>query len=185
MEREKKIKPFTHDNLELKQGFLKYARDLKGKQGFENGLAAAVIYASFAEYIAENLLENLRHLIFTSSFNQYAGIVYKTSQDKKQKRRTLGESIHELESYSFPDRDGIIGCLKKINKARNEIFHELASSDQKVAERLLTENVFITWEETEELVNKIDMIYEGLRKIIAPTALEAKIPEQEKKNDPR
>ena len=62
--------PFTHQDLELKNGLLQYGRDLKAKTGFENQLASAFIYASFAEYLGDNLLENLRYFVYKGSYNQ-------------------------------------------------------------------------------------------------------------------
>lgn len=53
----KKITLWSHEDLELKRWMLQFARDLAAKDGFENGLAAAMIYSSISEYLAENLLK--------------------------------------------------------------------------------------------------------------------------------
>ena len=68
--------PLGHENIDIKNKLIDYARKLKEKEGFENQLAASFIYTSFTEYIAKNLLENLRYFTYKGTYTQYAGILY-------------------------------------------------------------------------------------------------------------
>jgi len=165
---DKKFKPLSHDNLEVKQWLLKVARDLMNKQGFENGLAASMIYSSFTEYLAENLLRNLRYFTYQGTYNQYAGIIFIDETKTSKSKKTLGQSIGEIEKFNFPDREGILECLGKINDARNRIMHEFSKSDFEGIKKMVTEDIFLIRNKTEELVNKIDVIYAGLQKVLNP-----------------
>ncbi|MFQ5585729.1 MAG: hypothetical protein ACE5GF_02745 [Thermodesulfobacteriota bacterium] len=51
--------PLGHENIEIKKQLIEYARGLKEKPEFENQLASAFIYISFADYLCKNLLGKL------------------------------------------------------------------------------------------------------------------------------
>lgn len=168
MKTEKKFQPLTHDDLELKQELLEHARSIKSKQGFENGLAAAMIYSSFAEYLAENLLKNLQYFVYKGTYNQYGGIIFINEANVSKSKKTLGQNIHELERFSFPDKSGIISCLQQIAQARNNMLHQFAKSDIDSLQKIILQDVFTIQNETEELVSKIDVVYAALGKILNP-----------------
>ncbi len=142
------------------------ARGLKGGAGVGDQLAGVVIYASLTEYLAENLLENLRQLVYYTTYIQYAGILFLDERNDESKR-TLGQTVRELEKYYFPDRDEIIRLLKEITESRNNVFHNLAKVDQEKAMEIDADLKSIM-ENGEELINKIDVIYVGLGKMLLP-----------------
>lgn len=166
--KKKKFIPLSHEDLDLKRNLLQYARDLRPKDGFENGLASAFIYSSFTEYVAENLLDNLRHFVYQGVYSQYAGILF-IDERWDQKKKTLGQMIGELEKFDFPDKSAILQCMRNVSEARNRMFHNFAKSDQAGLEDLLSKDLKTIQDQTEELINKIDVIYQGLRKILTST----------------
>lgn len=167
----KNFRPLTHQDLELKQQILVFARDLAKKQGFENGLASAMIYSSFAEYISENLLESLKYFIYQGSYNQYAGIIFINETNAGKSKKTIGQNIGELERYNFPDKEGILDCLRKITQARNNMLHQFAKSNVEGLNKIILQDVLIIQQETETLVQKIDTVYAGLQKILNPNIM--------------
>jgi hypothetical protein len=185
---DKKFIPLGHENLDTKKWILSFARELMSKKGFENGLAAAMLYSSMAEYIAENLLDNLKHFISISSYAKYSGIVFFDQTNEKNKPKMLGNIIGEIDNYVFPDKAGILGCLRKISVSRNSMMHEFAKADMERIKKIILNDIFIIQNQTEELVTKIDTIYVGLGPILRPpgnavpaTALPQALPEQENK----
>lgn len=171
MTRTKKVKkiflPFTHQDLELKNGLLQYARDLKAKEGFENQLASAFIYASFTEYLGDNLLEHLRYFVHKGSYTQYGGILF-VDETNKGDQLTLGQIIFKLKKFSFPDKIGIIELFEEICTARNKIFHNFANADATSLERMATVDLTTIQNKTEELLDKINIVYGGLQQILLP-----------------
>lgn len=167
MSTEKKFVPLSHEYLELKNGLINYARELKKKTGFENQLASTFIYVSFAEYIASNLLENLRHFVHTGSYNQFAGILF-IDERNCEKIKTFGQTIGNLGKFNFPDKQGIIHLLSDINQARNRLYHNFVSADPKKMEEIMTNDIVSIQEKTEEVLAKINVIYIGLQKILMP-----------------
>lgn len=166
----KKFIPLSHDDLELKRSLLQYARDLKNKPGFENVLAAAFIYSSFTEYVAENLLENLRHFVYQAVYSQYAAILFIDERDDI-KKKTLGQIIGELEKFYFPDKQAILRCMRNVSEARNRMFHNFAKSNHAGLEELISKDLWTIQDQSEELINKIDVIYQGLGKILTSTEI--------------
>jgi len=163
----KKFIPLAHEHLELKNGLINYARELRKKGGLENQLALTFIYVSFAEYLANNLLENLRHFIHTGSYNQFAGILF-IDERNQDKTKTLGQTIGDLGKFNFPDKQGILRVLSDINQARNKLYHNFISSDPKKMEEILSTDMVSIQDKTEEVLAKINVIYAGLQKILAP-----------------
>lgn len=157
--------PFTHQDLEIKNELLQYARDLKAKQGFENQLASAFIYASFTEYLGDNLLENLRYFVHKGSYNQFAGILF-IDETTVFEKLTLGQIIYNLRKFSFPDKTMVVELFEEICEARNNIFHNFANSDMSGLEKIITVDLITIQNKTEELLEKINVIYAGLEKIL-------------------
>lgn len=169
----RKFIPFSHDNLELKNGLINYARDLRQKTGFENQIASTFIYISFVEYLANNLLQNLRYFTYLGSYNQYAGIIFIDERDSN-KVKTLGQIIGEIDKFNFPDKVEVINLFSEVSTARNKIFHNFASVDLEGLEKILTDDLVAVQDKTEELLQKINVIYAGLQKILLQPQVEQK-----------
>jgi hypothetical protein len=165
--KKKKFQPFVHDNLEIKNELLQLARKAKESSSIENDLASVLIYSNIAEYLAENLLDTLNHFIYTNSYNGFGGILFVESVSRSGKK-TLNQTVEELSKFNFPDKVGILDCFRKIAESRNRIFHNFAKSDIDSIKELLEKDLPIIQEECEEVINKINTIYAGLQKILAP-----------------
>lgn len=172
----KQFKPFEHEDLDIKNNLINYARSISNKNEPDARLACAVIYASFAEYLAGHLLDTLRHLMYTTTYKDFAAILY-VDQRKDSKIRTLGQTVSLLRGYMFPDKKEIIELLEQINKSRNNLFHNFASLDEKKSKQF-DENMDTISANTEELFNKINVIYDGLSKILLPQENASRVPEQ-------
>lgn len=165
----KKFQPFTHDNLDIKNELLQLARNAKtGEKKLENELASILIYSNIAEYLAENLLENLNHFIYQVSYTNYAAILYVESVSKSSSKMTLNQLVGEIEKFSFPDKDNILTNLRKIAESRNKIFHNFAKSDLNTIKLLIENDLPIIQEECEEVITRINTVYTGLQKILIP-----------------
>ena len=171
----KTFHPFTHENLEIKNELLNLARNakLQNKDNkLEDNLASVLIYSSIAEYLAENLLQNLTHFIKTSSYNNFAGILFLEKVSEREGHMTLGAMIKELEKFSFPDKKDILSCFNGVCSSRNRIFHDLAKSDIETVTKMLIVDLPIIQEKCEELITRINTIYAGLGKILLPPVQE-------------
>jgi len=162
--RKAKFVPFAHEDLELKNYLIEYARTLSTKEDAEAQIACAVIYASFAEYMAGHLLDNLRYLVYQTTYRDYAGILYQDERDDK-KIRTMGQTINLLRAFGFPDKEDILRLLEQVSKSRNNLFHNFAKADAKGFE-VLDADIARIKEDTEEIFAKVNTIYAGLQKII-------------------
>jgi|SRR5579871_4426392 len=176
-ERNKIFVPFSHENLELKNELIQYARKYSNDQKLEAILSSAFIYASLAEYLANSLLINLRYFAYQGNYVQYAGILFIDERDD-DRDRTLGNVVQELKKYNFPDREGILNVLQKILVARNNIFHNLAKADQEGLKKMLKVDITIIQTQTEDLITKINVVYNGLQKILTPQATEENVKNQ-------
>lgn len=164
--KQKKFQLFTHDEIELKNAFITEARELANSERFSGKLASAMIYVSLAEYLAEHLLENLNYLVYRSSYVDYGAILYIDERSISEKQ-TLGQSTRNLAKYSFPDKSSIIKTLEKITKSRNHLFHNLAKTSFEDWSKL-EEDITDISNNVEELIEKINIVTEGLRKIFVP-----------------
>lgn len=170
---------FLHENIEIKKQLLGAARSLKKDEGVGDLFAGALIYASLAEYLAENLLENLRQLMYQTTYVQYAGIVF-IDERYDDRKKTLGQTICELEKYFFPDKEEIMEILREITDARNNVFHNLGKMHESEMPKVGADIRLIT-DQAEELIKKIDVIYAGLGKIVLPPTPESSKPTEEEK----
>ncbi len=163
----KKFKPFEHDNLELKNELIDYARSISGKNDIESQLACAMIYANFAEYMAWHLLETMRHYMYASTYNAYAGLLFTDQRTKEDDRpKTFGHLVGELEGYGFPDKEELIATFRQISKLRNNLFHNFAKLNRRTFKKVFSEDINSIKELTEEVFAKINTIYTGLQKIL-------------------
>ncbi len=174
-----KFVPFIHENLELKNQLIEWARSLKNKLEPEAQLASVMIYANFTEYLAEHLLETMRYIIYQGSYNQFAGIVF-INNDVDTKPVFMRDKLKELSKYEFPDKKQLLTMFTQINKKRNNLFHNLAKADQDQLSEFDSDMQKIQ-EQTEELFAKINTIYAGLQQILY--GVEAKTKEKAEKNE--
>lgn len=159
------FKPFEHDNLELKNELVELARNIISDESLEKRLAAILIYWNIAEYLAENLLDNLNHIIRENSYKSFAWILFLESASWGN-NRTLGQLIIEIKKFSFPDKDWIVNCLQKIVESRNKIFHNFAKSNLETIGNLLNDDLPAIWNECEDLILRINTIYAWLQKTL-------------------
>ncbi len=166
----KKFQPFTHENLEIKNELLQMARNARPSTGedrkLENDLASVLIYSNIAEYLAENLLENLNHFVRESTYKDFAGILYVESVSSDNGNMTLGMTIRQIEKFNFPDKVKILACFRKITESRNRIFHNFAKSDIETIGELVNKDLPIIQDECEEVITRVNTIYVGLGKIL-------------------
>lgn len=158
--KDQQFKFFIHENLELKKQLLEIARSKRTNEP----LASALIYASIAEYLAENLLENLRNLVYRASYEQFAGILF-VDERADDSKKTMGHIVRELSKYFFSDKDEVIRLLGRIAECRNNLFHNLAKITPADTHGL-DEALRVIPESVEELIYKIDVIYAGFQKIL-------------------
>lgn len=165
-----KFIPFQHEHLDIKQELLQMARNIKKPDqedmSVQIDLASVLIYSNLTEYLAENLLESLNHYVKKSTYKEFAGILYINHTYSEDDNMTLGILIKELNKFSFPDKESILKSFKKISESRNRIFHNLAKSSIEEIGKLLHEDLPTIKHESEKLIEKIDIIYAGLQKIL-------------------
>ncbi len=163
--------PFSHEDIELKNALVGKARELRSSEDLGAQLSSALIYASITEYLAENLLANLRYLVYRSSYVDFAGIIFIDERKKtnKAQKQTLGDSKNNLGKYSFPDKPDIMAVLEEINKSRNNLFHNLAKVKESELHKIDTDIKCIQ-NNTEEFIEKVNVLYAGLQKLVIPEA---------------
>lgn len=165
--KDKNFVPLSHDNLDLKNELLNLARGLSGTQDnkLQNDLAAILIYSNMAEYLAENLLKNLTHFVKEGSYNYFGAILFLENMSNRDKM-TLNQLVEIINKFSFPDKDGIVECFKKIGESRNKIFHNFAKTDIENLKNLIKNDFPIIKNNCENLIDKINTVYTGLNKIL-------------------
>lgn len=167
-----KFVPFHHEHLDIKQELLQMARNIKTPEqeqtttNIQIDLASVLIYSNMTEYLAENLLESLNYHVKKSTYKEFAGILYINCTYSEDSNMPLGALIKELNKFSFPDKENILKSFKKISESRNRIFHNLAKSSLDEISKLIKEDLPTIKEQTEKLIEKIDIIYAGLQKIL-------------------
>lgn len=153
-----KKKALDHEHLEIKNNLLGSARAMWASNDFEKQLASLIIYASFAEYLAEHLLGSVKYAVENASYAQFGAVLYLNSNEKKSnKPLTMYDYINRLESYEFPDKVNIIPLLKSVGQARNKLFHDFARIKPEDADKL-DRYVKSIQEGTEELIDRVNMV---------------------------
>lgn len=176
----KKFAPFTHENIDIKNELLQLARNARKQdqeRKLENELASVLIYSNIAEYLAENLLENLNHFVKQSTYKDFGGILFLENVCSPDRKRTLNQVVDEIQKFSFPDKINILSCLRKIAESRNRIFHNFAKSDLETIKELINKDLPIIQDECEDVITRINTIYAGLGKILV-TNTETKSPSE-------
>ena len=161
-----KKKALEHEHLEIKNNLLGSARAMWASNDFEKQLASLIIYASFAEYLAEHLLGSIKYAVETASYSQFGAVLYLNSNERKSnKPLTMYDYINRLESYEFPDKVNIIPLLKSVGKARNKLFHDFARIKPEDADKL-DEYVKSIQEGTEDLIDRVNMVESTIKALI-------------------
>lgn len=166
-----KKKALEHEHLEIKNNLLGSARAMWASDDFEKQLASLIIYASFAEYLAEHLLESIKYAVENASYAQFGAVLYLNSNEKKSiKPLTMYGYINRLESYEFPDKVNIIPLLKSVGLARNKLFHDFARIKPEDANKL-DQYVKSIQEGTEELIDRINMVESTIKTLTSYNTL--------------
>lgn len=169
---DKKFIPFVHENLEIKNELLEMARkarSCKEDNCLEMQLASILIYTTITEYLAENILETLTHLVREGTYTYFAGVLcIETIRSQDDRKMTLGDAIKQIKKFSFPDKNNIIGCFSVILRSRNSIFHNFAKSDLDCITKFVKDDLPTIQDKCEELIKRINTIYMGLQKILSP-----------------
>jgi uncharacterized protein with HEPN domain len=166
----KRFQPFIHDNLQIKNELLEMARkarNVTSEKKLEDALASILIYSNIAEYLAEYLFQHLNYFVRESTYKDFAGILYIENVSTNNSNVTLGGYIKEIQKFNFPDKLKILECFQKICKSRNRIFHNFAKCDIETLTNLVAQDLPIIQDECEELIGRINIIFEGLQKILA------------------
>lgn len=152
--------PFAHEDLEIKQNFLKLAQEFHQKaSNLENELSAALLYMNVADYLAEYLVTGLNDLVKEAVGKYYLGVI--SVKPHKRQGLNIGESLRQLKTYEFPQKTAIIEELTEINKARNQIAHQILKTKGQDLPKIDDAATSLA-DHTEKLVVLVDEISLGL-----------------------
>lgn len=86
-------------------------------------LAAGLLYANLADYLAAHLLQGLEYMNRVAT-REYLNstVVYRA---KSSLNLPLERTIKRLEQYDFPSRAELLNLLEEIKKCRNKLAHEM------------------------------------------------------------
>lgn len=174
--------PFEHDNLDYINGLIAFAREQKTKNTPESVIASAVIYANLVEYLVTHLLKNMRQMIYLVSYFQLQGILFYKCSEKKFHSKTLGQLKAELSDYEFPDKVEFIKILEKFNSSRNNLLHRLMEKKTEEEINKLDKDIIAIQENAEEILQKYNVISQGLQNIWATITQVPPTPTTEEKN---
>lgn len=164
--------PFIHDELQIKQELLQIARNnIEGDNketylSIQKDLSSVLIYSNMTEYLAHHLLDSLNYYLRSNTYKNFSAILYIENTYDENKNMTLGNLTTELNKINFPDKINVIKIFDQIAKSRNKIFHNLAKSNLQEIQDLLQKDLPLIKKNTEDLISKIDIIYNGLNKIL-------------------
>ncbi len=155
--------PFEHKDLEYINNSLNLARTQRQTAQLEGMMSATLIYTNLVEYLADNLLENLHHSIYLSSYRDFQGTFFMKNQEavKKELPKPLGKLISSLELYEFPDSTGFLILLRKFGEKRNKIFHRLLKIPKEELAGIDAEFVALH-NMAEEVLNKYNALTAGM-----------------------
>jgi len=155
--------PFLHENFESKNQLIIFART-QDKTKVEGVLAATIIYVNLVDYIAQNLLDNLRKMISILGYKA-CGAVFFYDPSEERKNISLGELKRELCSYSFPDKDSFLNELVEFNKVRNRIMHDLMNVNLKSNASRFDQDLALISGKAESILTKYNTITQGITTI--------------------
>lgn len=154
--------PFEHKDLEYINNSLNLARTQRLSKTLEGMMSATLIYTNLVEYLADNLLENLHHMIYLASYRDFQGTFFMKNQEaiKSEPPKPLGKLINSLGHYEFSDSTGFLKLLDEFSKKRNKIFHRLLKVSKEEIAGIDTEFVSLH-DMAEEVLNKYNAITTG------------------------
>lgn len=104
------------------------AEEWSKKDELNSKLAASLIYANLAEYMADNLLFIIKFKINTKIGSSKLKI---NLNEVKGESTTLERAIKKLKGYDFSKKKVILPLLEKIKDSRNKLFHNLLTAKEK------------------------------------------------------
>ncbi len=154
--------PFEHSNLNYINGLINYARQQKQTNTAEGIFSACVIYANLVEYLVKNLLSNLKQMVYLVSFFQFGGVMFMKNNFDRFNESTLGALKNELNNYEFPDKPDFQRNLDEFLRSRNSLFHRLMDKTTQEEVNKLDKDVIDIQNKAEELLQKYNVITNGL-----------------------
>lgn len=154
--------PFLHQDLEIKNGLLQLARDFKAKDeedDIAHPLAAALLYANLADYLAANLLCGLREMSEEATREYLNGRI--VIRPKRELNQPLEATIRGLKEFEFPSREKVLELLAEIKANRNKLAHEIFKTPSSELETV-GDAVAKVGDKTEELIKVINAIYRDM-----------------------
>ena len=152
------FQPFKHSDYQNVKNFLDLAR--KQKVSIEGDFVAALVYINGIEYVAHHVHENLRCICHLVTKNELSGIIYSCEEIKK-KNLTLGQTIDELEKYSFPSKEEFISNLTEFKRLRNKYSHNLLKTSD-TAENKIQPDMKKIRDTAENIFSIYDIIVRGI-----------------------
>lgn len=154
--------PFQHQDLDVKNELIALARDFRSKDIKEDiapHLAAALLYANLADYLAANLLCGLQEISEEATREYLNGRI--VIRQARKLDMPLEKTIKGLKEFEFPSRDKVLELLADIRKNRNKVAHEIFKTP---GEQLPVVGQAVTsiCEKTEELVDVVNAIYRDM-----------------------
>src|SRR3990167_5854474 len=155
--------PFEHKDLEYINNSINLARNQRLSNSLEGMMSATLIYTNLVEYLTDNLLENLHHMMYISSYRDFQASFFLKSQDsiKNEPPKPLGKLIQSLQYYEFSDSTGFLKLLHEFGKKRNKIFHRLLKMSKEKIGGIDTDFIALH-DMAEEVLNKYNAVTRGI-----------------------
>jgi hypothetical protein len=150
--------PFQDQNYQNASAFIKFAREAKDKSP-EGKLASALIHTNAIDYLAGNVLQNLKIISYLTTYNELHSVFY---IDIELDKKPLGDKINNLQRFEFPDKKSFIEDLVCFNSIRIKVIHNLLRYSQADMSNLDKDfNEFI--DISERLMSRYDSIVMGIK----------------------
>jgi len=167
--------PFEHKNIDYINGSLNLARQQRQSGTLEGFMASTVIYTNLVEYLANDLLENLDHMISLLSYYSFHATFFVKNREQMRSKspQTLGQLRNALNNYEFPDSSSFTSLLQKFAEVRNAIFHRLLKRSKEELVQGAADQQFSDLRDiAEEILDKYNTITKGItttwRSVVTP-----------------
>jgi len=136
--------PVEHNDVEKLNESLEKAVSLSSGSN-QDKFVTVLILANHVEYLAKDILKDLRRMIRISAYNSYNGTIFWPTKEffntknKDIEKFMFGEIIEELNQFNFPDKEDFLKCLSQFNKKRIPLIHKLL--DQNLVENLQIQEI--------------------------------------------
>lgn len=156
--------PFLHQDLEIKNELIEYARKFRQKYYEEDDdmapyFASALLFANLADYLAAHLLDGLKQITEEATREYMNGRV--VIRRKSEIDVPLEKTTRQLKEYDFPSKDKVLELLAIVRKGRNKIAHEIFKTPGEQLEEI-GKALAEVCDKTEELVDVINAIYRDM-----------------------